>query len=126
MPGPWDSELKKMVGVIPQDIVTWLLSGALFVQEASSHLKNRNIDADMIYHVSVNDRPYMLHIEFQQNPDANMAERVWEYNVLASIEHNVPVHSFLVYLNKGTHKTFIESPLIRLSAFGEENSLFLL
>ena len=68
MPGPWDSAMKRLVGEIPQDLVTWLLRGAHFVQEAPYHLKNRNIDADLLYHILVEDRPYMFHVEFQRSP----------------------------------------------------------
>jgi len=130
MPGPWDSTMKRLVGEIPQDLVTWLLHGAHFVQEAPSHLKNRNIDADLLYHILVEDRPYMFHVEFQRSRDPLMAERLWEYNVLASLAHKLPVHSFLIYLKEDKTKKdkakrvktkqFIESPFIQWSAFGEE------
>lgn len=121
MPGPWDSAMKRWVGEAPQDFVSWLLHDAVFEYEASSHLKNRNVDVDVLYRVLINDRPYMFHVEFQSTSHPLMAERMWEYNVLATLEHLVPVHSFLIYLKKGEegNNAFAKSPLIRLSASGE-------
>jgi predicted transposase YdaD len=40
----------------------------------------------------------LLHIEFQKRADPMMARRVWEYNVLATLEYGCPVYSVVIYL----------------------------
>ncbi|GAC1469995.1 MAG: hypothetical protein PVSMB5_17070 [Ktedonobacteraceae bacterium] len=122
MPEAWDGTIKRWVGEAPQDFVSWLLQGALFEREASSHLKSRNVNADLLYRVLVDDRPCMLHVEFQSTSHPRMAERMLEYNVLAALEHQLPIHSFLIYLKRGeeSDKAFVESPFIQRSVFGEE------
>jgi predicted transposase YdaD len=42
----------------------------------------------------------LLHIEFQVGGKPKMAERLWEYNVLATIRNDLPVYSFVIYLKK--------------------------
>ncbi len=122
MAGSWDITLKRWVGEVPQDFVSWLLHGAIFEREAPSHLKNRTVDADLLYRVLVNDRPYMFHAEFQSTSHPQMAERMWEYNLLSTLEYQLPVHSFLIYLKKGKESddAFASSPFIQKSAFGED------
>ncbi len=122
MSGSWDTTMKKWAGEAPQDFVSWLLHGALFEQEAPSELKNQNIRADLLYYVRVDDRPYMFHVEFQSTSHPQMAQRMWEYNVLAALTYKVPVHSFLIYLKKGNESdhAFVDAPFIQTSAFGEE------
>ena len=100
MPGTWDSKLKLLVNKTPQDFVSWLVEGATYEAEVSPHLKSRNIDADVLYQIRMNDRSCLLHIEFQSQGDSDMAMRVWEYNVLATCQNQLPVYSFIVYLKK--------------------------
>src|SRR5579885_2097609 len=84
----------------PKDVVSWLLDGALFEQELSPHLSYRNVDADLLYQIRLNDQPMLLHLEFQRRRDPQMAQRVWEYNVLATCKFGCPVYSFVLYLKK--------------------------
>lgn len=106
MAGSWDSKLKLLVTIAPQDIISWLLAGAALESELSPHLQNRNIDADMLYQVNIDHHPCLLHSEFQRLGDHNIAQRVWEYNVLATSKYHLPVHSFVVYLKKATSAIF--------------------
>jgi hypothetical protein len=82
MAGSWDSQLKMLVAIAPQDIISWLLTGARLESELSPHLPGRNIDADILYQVNIDNHTCLLHIEFQRLGNYEMAKRVWEYNVL--------------------------------------------
>lgn len=108
MAGAWDSKLKMLATIVPQDMTSWLLAGAKFEGEVSPHLPSRNIDADILYNITLNQRQCLLHVEFQRGSEAEMARRVWEYNVLATCKHEVLVYSFLIYLKKGV--TIATSP----------------
>src|SRR6266702_2344325 len=90
MAGAWDSKLKLLINKVPQDFVSWLVAGAIYEEEISPHLKTRNVDADVLYRISILGRPYLLHIEFQLHSKPEMAERMWEYNVLATCRNNLP------------------------------------
>jgi hypothetical protein len=64
-------------------------------------LKSRNIYADGLFAVTVNDLPALLHTEFQTGRDGLMAERLLEYSVLASSENNwLPVYTYVIYLRE--------------------------
>ncbi len=110
MAGVWDSNMKRLVGINPQAFATWLLGDVQVVRELSGHL-NRAIDIDILYEVSLRGQRVGLHIEFQRSHDTNMAERVWEYNVFASLKYSCTVISFVIYLKKDGK--IAESPLIR-------------
>jgi predicted transposase YdaD len=107
----WDDRLKRLAGVFPGDFVDWLLPGAQFVGIASLDLKTltKTISTDTLFEVSVKGKKALLHIEFQRRPKADMARRVWEYNVLATLQHECPVYSFVIYLRPGGK--IPESPL---------------
>jgi len=98
--GFWDTKLKQLMLQAPKEVVSWLLDGALFEQELSPHLSYRNVDADLLYQIRLNDQPMLLHLEFQRRRDPQMAQRVWEYNVLATCKFGCPVYSFVLYLKK--------------------------
>ncbi|HEU5227195.1 MAG TPA: hypothetical protein VFU49_05230 [Ktedonobacteraceae bacterium] len=100
MAGSWDGKLKRLVNEAPQDFVSWLLGGALFERELSPHLPHRNVDADLLYQIRLDDEPFLLHLEFQRRSDPLMARRLWEYNVLATCKFDCPVYSFVLYLKK--------------------------
>ncbi len=121
MSGPWDTTMKKWVGEAPQDFVSWLLRDAVYERNMPSRLRNRNIDADLLYRIHINGRRGILHVEFQSTSHRRMAERMWEYNVFATLEYKIPVHSFLIYLKKGKEKdkAFAKSPLVGKSVYGE-------
>ena len=42
----------------------------------------------------------MIHIEFQSYTDEQMAERMWEYNALATSTYKCPTDSFVIYLKR--------------------------
>ncbi len=100
MAGQWDSAMKSLVGEEPQDFVTWLVKDAVYEGREESQLRSRKIDVDGLYRVSVHGQPYLLHIEFQKRSDPQMEQRLWEYNLLATRQHGVPVYSYVLYLVK--------------------------
>ncbi len=72
MPGPWDDLMKMLVGANPQHFVTWLLEGAEYKGERSTELKNRTIEADILYNLTLNGKEMVLHIEFQRRRAYNL------------------------------------------------------
>lgn len=107
----WDDRLKRLAGTLPGDFVDWLLPGAQLVGPVSLDLKTltRTVSTDTLFEVRLNRKKALLHIEFQRRPSAKMAQRVWEYNVLATLQHKCPVYSFIIYLMPGGK--IPESPL---------------
>ena len=118
MPGRWDNRMKLLINKVPQDFVSWLVEGAIYEEEVSPHLKTRNIDGDVLYRIRVNERPCLLHIEFQFRGDPDMARRLWEYNVLATCQNSLPVYSYVLYLKK--EGKFIESPSFHQYPTGQD------
>ena len=114
----WDGQLKRLVGEAPQDFISWLIGGAQFESELSPHLQSRNVDADILYRVMINQQQALLHIEFQKRHEPDMAMRLWKYNVLATCEFSLPVYSFVIYLKKD-HK-MAESPYVWKWQSGQE------
>jgi predicted transposase YdaD len=106
--GEWDDTLKRLFMAEPQDMVSWLIPGAIYVERVSLEIKltpelqarmemrTRNID--ILYKVIINGKEALLHIEFQKTVRSNMAKRVWEYNVMASLMYEIPVYSVVIYL----------------------------
>ncbi len=99
MAGKWDSTLKQLIKINPQHFISWLVEGAQYIGELSPHL-NRSLDMDALHEVAVNGKHFAVHIEFQRRADADMAKRVWEYNVLATRFLDFSVVSFVIYLKE--------------------------
>ena len=117
MAGIWDSNLKRLIGDNPQAFVIWLLPGATYIRELSQHL-NRGIDIDILYEVVLDGKRVLFHLEFQRNNNANMANRVLEYNVFASCKFDCTVISFVIYLKK--ESKVVEPPLVRALPDGQQ------
>ena len=96
----WDTSLKLLIGEKPQDFISWLVPGANFRRVVSPHLPGRKIDADCLFEIILNGERLLFHIEFQSYRDRNMVERLWEYNVRATLKYKLPVLSFVFYLKK--------------------------
>ncbi len=117
MAGIWDSNLKRLVGDNPHEFVPWLLPGATYLHELSQHL-NRGIDIDILYEVRLDGEQVLLHLEFQSSNNANMANRILEYNAFASCKFNCTVVSFVIYLKR--ERKIVEPPLIRKLPNGQQ------
>jgi len=60
----------------------------------------------------------LYHLEIQSGPDADMAQRLLEYNVLAYRRYQCPVSSYVIYLRKGGERP--QPPLVRTLPDGKE------
>jgi predicted transposase YdaD len=94
----WDGKVKNLANAAPQDFVEWLIKGAHYVNDLSPRFATRNIEGDILFRIRIKGKLYLLHIEFQSSSDTNMARRLWEYNVAASIKYKLPVYSVVIYL----------------------------
>jgi predicted transposase YdaD len=100
MPKQWDSTMKSLVNDNPEDFITWLIKDAHYEATVSPELISRNIHTDGLYRVTIADKPYLIHVEFQKRGDSKMAQRLCEYNLLATWQYEVPVYSFVLYLTQ--------------------------
>ena len=102
MPKVWDNLMKLLAKANPQHLVSLLLPGATFVNEAFNELEvqSKEIQADIMYNVVWYGQETILHIEFQRRHDEDMGQRVWKYNALATILKQRVVCSFVIYLIK--------------------------
>jgi predicted transposase YdaD len=95
---PWDMGLKLLFDEAGADIVHWLCATATFITLVSTDLRGRKISADILCEVRLSEQKAYLHIEFQKRRDAKMAERLWHYNVRATIKYQCPVLTYVIYL----------------------------
>jgi len=119
MPKPYDDAMKKLVGGNPQDLVSWILPGALYGKQLPFELNVENIYADGLLLATLDGKEFLAHFEFQSSYDGRIGERLLEYNVLASRQYNyLPVYSCVIYLKN--HSSVPHSPLMRGLPNGEE------
>ena len=97
---PWDSNLKLLFAEASIAFVSWLKQDAQFVQLVSTELEDETIYSDILCEVKVNGQKGLLHVEFQKKRDSNMAQRLWKYNVRATLKYKCPVWSYVIYLTK--------------------------
>jgi predicted transposase YdaD len=116
--GRWDTRMKQLIGIKPQDFVSWLVPDAELVNELSEELHGRDLDTDKLYKIRLRGQLLLLHIEFQRRSERKMDKRVWEYNVLATLAYGLPVLSFVIYLRKDSK--IAESPVIWAVPNGQE------
>jgi len=102
--------MKRLIRAHPQHFVSWVLKGAIYKAALSIELKNWTRETDFLLDVIQNERQMLVHMEFQSREDEDMAQRLLEYNVLATREHGRPVLSCVIYLRKDSK--IAESPLI--------------
>jgi len=94
----WDYCLKKLIGANPQAFVSWLVAGAVFVKERPIAFRMCNFDMDSLLEILLDGESMLLEIEFQSHNDSEMPQRLLRYNVLARMEHKLPVHSYVIHL----------------------------
>ena len=104
----WDSFIKLLAEENQQDLVTFLLPGAIFEKELNSEMQSRVLEADLLYMVNLDGVQVVLHVEFQKRRDGDMGRRLWKYNAQATIITDLPVYSFVVYLQQDGH--VVQSP----------------
>jgi predicted transposase YdaD len=97
----WDILTKKLLQANPQDLVSWVLTDAIYQGELNVELQKKDpISADLLYTVNWKGEQAVLHVEIQRQRDEEMGRRVWEYNCLTSIHTELPVYSLVIYLVK--------------------------
>lgn len=98
---PWDSKMKQLFTEAAESFVEWLTMGsAIFVRLVSTTLEVEDIYTDILCEVLLHGRMALLHVEFQKKRDSSMAERLWQYNVRATLKYKCPVWSCVIYLTK--------------------------
>jgi predicted transposase/invertase (TIGR01784 family) len=97
---PWDRRMKQLFREAPQDLVEWIIPDAKFITIVSPELEGEPIFTDILFEVLLNEERTLLHVEFQKKRDSHMAERLWKYNVRATLQYHLPVWSCVIYLKK--------------------------
>lgn len=92
--------MKRLFSEAALAFVTWLISGAQFIQIVATELEDETIFADILAEIRINGQKVLLHIEFQKKRDGDMAKRLWQYNTRATIKYGCPVWSCVIYLTK--------------------------
>lgn len=122
MPGPWDTLMKHLIRTKPQHLVSWILKRAQFKERLSEEI-TVTLYSDGLLLVELDGQRIILSLEFQSKADPRIRERLQEYNILASREHNyLPVFSCIIYLRKNINVT--PSPLIRKLPNGKQYDRF--
>src|SRR5260370_40303350 len=98
MAKPWDDTMKRLIRANPQHFVSWILKGAIFKAALSIELKNWTRERDFLLDVLQNERQMLVHMEFRSREDEDMAQRLFEYNVIANREHKRAVPACRVNL----------------------------
>jgi predicted transposase YdaD len=86
------------------------MKGATFLQLVPTSLEAEDIYTDILSEMLLDKQKALLHVEFQKKRDAKMAERLWEYNVRATLKHECSVWSCVIYL---TRDSAVETPYCR-------------
>jgi predicted transposase YdaD len=132
----WDDMLKRMFAAYPQHFLNWLLPNAVILHELSLELKTqtlselkakqapetRDLYTDILYAILWYEVETIVHIEFQRRGDKEMGKRLWQYNSTTTINKDMPVISFVIYLrNEGPIE---EPPYIRRAGDGSTIHVF--
>ena len=118
MAKPWDDTMKRLIRAYPQHFVSWILKGAIYNDALSIELKNWTREADFLLDVVYSGKPLLIQVEVQSYKDEDMAQRLLEYNVLATREHGRPVLPCLIYLRRD--RKIAETPLVWEAPTGHE------
>lgn len=76
------------------------MDDALFQGHVNTEFKSINLAADVLLEVMLKEQKALLHIEFQSTRDDRMAQRLLEYNILATCQHQKHVLSCVIYLRR--------------------------
>ncbi|MBE3568136.1 MAG: hypothetical protein IMW90_20660 [Thermogemmatispora sp.] len=88
-------------------MLTWLCAGVELIGECeeesrlSGEMQSLQLRADELCRVRVDGRPCLFHIEFQARGDAQMANRLRAYNIVARRPYQQEVFSWVIYLHEG-------------------------
>src|SRR5579884_1249644 len=110
---PYDSGSKRLLNTCAQNLLNWIASGALFSGRFSEEFQSLKIDADSMIEATWHGKQSVVLVEFQSNPDSDMAQRLAEYSIMAYRRYECPIVAYVIYLKKGKGK-LPQPPLIRL------------
>ncbi len=96
--------MKMLVRAHPQDFVSLILHDAHYLEDITSEMKVRSIEADFLCKADRNGEEIIVHAEFQRRHDPTMGRRMWEYNCVTTFLTRLPVCSFVLYLRKDDPK----------------------
>ncbi len=110
---PYDNGSKRLLNICAQNLLNWIANGALFSGRFSEEFQSLKIDADSMIEATWHDKQSVVLVEFQSNPDSDMAQRLAEYSIIAYRRYQCPIVAYVIYLKKGKGK-LPQPPLIRL------------
>jgi predicted transposase YdaD len=94
--------MKRLFRMVPLDIAKWLFPDALFNGILPNELEDEDDDevlyTDVLYDLTMHGKRVLLHVEFQKRGESRLAERMWKYNVRATLQYDCPVWSCVMYL----------------------------
>src|SRR5579883_2685539 len=95
----YDHALKRLFLDARDGVLALFAPGVTWVGALNSDLPGSNRQADIVWHVKqLNGEPGVFHIELQSTRDDEMGQRVADYALRLHIEHELPVHSIVIYL----------------------------
>ncbi len=110
----WDLILKLLLRESPQDLLTWVLPGAIFVgwretqfqkrgqgrrrKRVKNTLSAHEIRADSLMEVVYQGRRYLIHVELQSTKDGEIGYRLLGYSHGAIGLYHLPVLSYVIYV----------------------------
>lgn len=118
---PYDSGSKRLLERFAQDFMDWLAPGAVYTGKRSEAFQSEAIDADIIHEAHRDGQLELVHVEIQSGPDANMEQRLLEYNVKAFRRYQCFVDSYVIFLRGGGGN--LKPPLVRTRADGRRIGL---
>nr|BBH93075.1 hypothetical protein KTA_12740 [Thermogemmatispora argillosa] len=105
----WDRSMKRLFALAAQDLITFVLPQARFLQHASGEFVLKSdpslpglglLAADTLSACSLEGETLLIHLEFQSRADNKMAHRLLMYNILADERYGSPVLSCVIYLRR--------------------------
>ena len=120
---PYDNGVKRLLDLCAQDFLDWLAPGAVFTGRRSEAFQSLAIEADAIHEMQRDDQLELAHLEIQSTADANIEQRLLEYNILAFRRYQCFVNSYVIFLREGGEN--LKPPLVRKRTDGCEGLRFL-
>ena len=80
MAGPFDSIMKRMIGLHPEDFVQWLDAEATFEQALDIELKSQHIFADALLKITKKGKAALKHLECQTGSVQKEVQHVSRYS----------------------------------------------
>ncbi len=116
----YDQTLKRLLTRAHDAFLAMVAPGMRWIGEVSPELPAVARQADIVWEVEDADgRRWLLHIELQTKPDADMGERLAEYAIRLWRRDHRPLRSLVVFLRPA--RTVPESPFVITDHLGRES-----